>query len=302
MSCWCWPSLPLVLMVTAPRAGLPTAAQVSATLLRHPLRRGRRGRARPADPRRRASSGSTPTRCLAEWTTGRLVERSRDGRTTVARWTLVPAPVGTPAGRSGAAAAAGRWRLLLGPARRPRRGPGRSSRPPPPWPARSPRTSSPLRWASTPAGPSGPGSSSPAYVRYAPGDRQRDVDWRTSARHGELFVRQYAEERAFDLVLVLDTARRRRRGRPLEPRPDGPRRDRAGPELPARARPGRRGHLRRPAALARARDRPPSAVPGLRGAHVGAPGRVRAGRRERRVRPRPRCRAGCCRGARSSPC
>ncbi len=40
---------------------------------------------------------------------------------------------------------------------------------------------------------------------YAPGDRQRDVDWRTSARHGDLFVRQYAAERAFDLVLVLDT-------------------------------------------------------------------------------------------------
>ncbi len=40
---------------------------------------------------------------------------------------------------------------------------------------------------------------------YGPGDRQRDVDWRTSARHGELFVRQYAAERAFDLVLVLDT-------------------------------------------------------------------------------------------------
>jgi uncharacterized protein (DUF58 family) len=31
------------------------------------------------------------------------------------------------------------------------------------------------------------------------------VDWRTSARHGDLFVRQYAAERAFDLVLVLDT-------------------------------------------------------------------------------------------------
>lgn len=41
---------------------------------------------------------------------------------------------------------------------------------------------------------------------YAPGDRQRDVDWRASARHGDLFVRQYAAERAFDLVLVLDTA------------------------------------------------------------------------------------------------
>jgi len=41
---------------------------------------------------------------------------------------------------------------------------------------------------------------------YTPGDRRRDVDWRTSARHQDLFVRQYAAERAFDLVLVLDTA------------------------------------------------------------------------------------------------
>jgi uncharacterized protein (DUF58 family) len=39
---------------------------------------------------------------------------------------------------------------------------------------------------------------------YAPGDRRRDIDWRTSARHGGLYVRQYAAERAFDLVLVLD--------------------------------------------------------------------------------------------------
>ena len=32
---------------------------------------------------------------------------------------------------------------------------------------------------------------------YAAGDRQRDVDWRVSARHGDLYVRQYAAERAF---------------------------------------------------------------------------------------------------------
>jgi uncharacterized protein (DUF58 family) len=39
---------------------------------------------------------------------------------------------------------------------------------------------------------------------YLPGDRRRDIDWRTSARHGSLFVRQYSAERAMDLVLVLD--------------------------------------------------------------------------------------------------
>jgi uncharacterized protein (DUF58 family) len=39
---------------------------------------------------------------------------------------------------------------------------------------------------------------------FAAGDRRRDVDWRTSARHRELYVRQYADERAFDLALLLD--------------------------------------------------------------------------------------------------
>lgn len=39
---------------------------------------------------------------------------------------------------------------------------------------------------------------------FAPGDRRRDVDWRTSARHQRLYVRQYADERACDLALLLD--------------------------------------------------------------------------------------------------
>jgi uncharacterized protein (DUF58 family) len=47
---------------------------------------------------------------------------------------------------------------------------------------------------------------------FTTGDQRRDIDWRTSARHStasggtELFVRQYADERAFDLVLLLDVA------------------------------------------------------------------------------------------------
>ena len=41
---------------------------------------------------------------------------------------------------------------------------------------------------------------------YADGDRRRDIDWRTSARQQQLFVRQYAAERSFALVLVLDVA------------------------------------------------------------------------------------------------
>jgi uncharacterized protein (DUF58 family) len=39
---------------------------------------------------------------------------------------------------------------------------------------------------------------------FAPGDRRRDVDWRTSAKHRQLFVRQYADERSVDLALLLD--------------------------------------------------------------------------------------------------
>jgi len=41
---------------------------------------------------------------------------------------------------------------------------------------------------------------------YGDGDRRRDIDWRTSARQQQLFVRQYAAERSFTLVLVLDVA------------------------------------------------------------------------------------------------
>lgn len=39
---------------------------------------------------------------------------------------------------------------------------------------------------------------------FAAGDRRRDVDWRMSARHRELYVRQYAAERSFAITLVLD--------------------------------------------------------------------------------------------------
>jgi uncharacterized protein (DUF58 family) len=41
---------------------------------------------------------------------------------------------------------------------------------------------------------------------YAFGDRRRDIDWRSSAKQQQLMVRQYAAERTFDLVLLLDVA------------------------------------------------------------------------------------------------
>jgi uncharacterized protein (DUF58 family) len=40
---------------------------------------------------------------------------------------------------------------------------------------------------------------------YYPGDRARDVNWRTSARHGSLFVNERHPERGADVVLLLDT-------------------------------------------------------------------------------------------------
>ena len=52
-----------------------------------------------------------------------------------------------------------------------------------------------------------------------------------------------------------------------------------------RARPGRAGDLRRPAAVAHPGDRPAPALPGQRGADVDAAGRHRARRGRRRLRP-----------------
>ena len=123
---------------------------------------------------------------------------------------------------------------------------------------------------------------------YAHGDRQRDVDWRTSARHGELFVRQYAAERAFDLVLVLDTA------------VDAGEPGLSSLDLTVRAATGLaqtylRAHDRVGLVtfggplrwLAPATGAAP-ALPDHRGGDGGPAGRRRAGRRGHRVRPRPR--------------
>ncbi len=40
---------------------------------------------------------------------------------------------------------------------------------------------------------------------YYPGDRAREVNWRTTARHGSLFVNERHPERGADVVLLLDT-------------------------------------------------------------------------------------------------
>ena len=212
---------------------------------------------------------------------------TRDGAPRVrgGRWCR-PAGAATRSARCGSRSPPAAARTS--PRRRSRSATSSSTRRRPPWPAPSRRTSWPRRSASTPAGPSAPASSSPGVRPYAHGDRQRDVDWRTSARHGDLFVRQYAAERAFDLVLVLDTAVDAGEPGRSQPGPHRPGRDRAGPDLPAVARPGRPGHLRRAAALAGARRPDRGSCTGCSEALMAVrPDADRARRRRGRVRPGP---------------
>jgi uncharacterized protein (DUF58 family) len=64
----------------------------------------------------------------------------------------------------------------------------------------------PARFGEHPSRSIGSGVEFAGVRPYADGDRRRDIDWRTSARQQQLFVRQYAAERSFALVLVLDVA------------------------------------------------------------------------------------------------
>jgi uncharacterized protein (DUF58 family) len=62
----------------------------------------------------------------------------------------------------------------------------------------------PARFGEHPSRSVGTGVEFAGVRQYADGDRRRDIDWRTSARQQQLFVRQYAAERSFALVMVLD--------------------------------------------------------------------------------------------------
>ena len=228
--------------------------------------------------------------------------RAGTGDATVARWTLVP----------------GRWgRHRVGPvrlrvARRrrgvPRPGRGRGRRPGRlpgggrPGPGRRAARAGGAAGRAHRAASVGSGVEFAGVRPYAHGDRQRDVDWRVSARHGDLFVRQYAAERAFDLVLVLDTA------------VDAGEPGRSSLDLTVRAATGLvqtylRSHDRvglvtfgGPLRWLTPGHRSAPALPGDRGADVGAAGPVRAGRRARSATAWATCRAACCRAAPSSPC
>jgi uncharacterized protein (DUF58 family) len=62
----------------------------------------------------------------------------------------------------------------------------------------------PARFGEHPSRAVGSGVEFAGVRPYADGDRRRDIDWRTSARQQQLFVRQYAAERSFAFVVVLD--------------------------------------------------------------------------------------------------
>ena len=43
---------------------------------------------------------------------------------------------------------------------------------------------------------------------YEPGDEVRDIDWRATARQGQLLVKQYVATRRYSLALAVDTSPR----------------------------------------------------------------------------------------------
>ena len=196
--------VPLVLLALAPRTGLPEAARITVELSAD--RCVEDDEVELAVTVRAAGADRVDLDpVLPPWTTASFLGRSAEAGGTVTRWTLVP----------------GRWgRHRVGPLRvRVLAGEGSYVASSAvevgdlvvyPAAAALARAVAPIELAA-PLGEHasravGSGVEYAGVRAYAPGDRQRDVDWRTSARHNDLFVRQYAAERAFDLVLVLDTA------------------------------------------------------------------------------------------------
>jgi len=196
--------VPLVLLALTPRSVAPETVEVTATLSPERCVEGDEVEL-VLTVRADGTDRVTADPMLPEWTEARFEGRRQDGATSESRWTLVPS----------------RWgRHVVGPLRlRVTAGGGsyvaRASVPVGelvvyPAAAALARAVAPLDLAA-PLGEHtgraiGSGIEFAGVRPYAAGDRQRDVDWRVSARHGDLYVRQYAAERAFDLVLVLDTA------------------------------------------------------------------------------------------------
>ncbi|MGZ4582281.1 MAG: DUF58 domain-containing protein, partial [Nocardioidaceae bacterium] len=195
---------PLVLLAVAPRSGLPRVAMVAGRL--------EPARAVEGDELTLTVEVTAPGADRVEvtpaWpphTEGRLAAveaRPRDGATT-ARWLLTPHRWGryrtgplrlrvvAGHGLYAAALALPLDELVVYP------GGGMVTRPVAP-------RELPARLGEHASRAIGSGVEFAGVRPYTYGDRRRDVDWRTSARQQRLFVRQYAAERAFDLVVVLD--------------------------------------------------------------------------------------------------
>ena len=85
---------------------------------------------------------------------------------------------------------------------------------------------------------------------FAFGDRMRRVNWRASARRGELWVNEQHPERNADVVVFLDSFAEARRGAHGTIEPAVRAASALAERLPPPARPGRPRLLRRHAALA----------------------------------------------------
>lgn len=202
--------VPLVVLVATPRAQLPATAVVVTRL--SPLRCVEGDElvleleVRVAGADRVGAELTLPPQTEATFEGGRVSAATSPGgtATTTVRWLLVPqrwgrhrvGPVQVRVVAGGGCYAA-RLRLevddiVVYPAA------GALARSVAPLELAAPLGEHPSRTA-------GSGVEFAGVRPYHHGDRRRDIDWRTSARHGGVFVRQYADERAFDLVLVLDT-------------------------------------------------------------------------------------------------
>jgi uncharacterized protein (DUF58 family) len=194
--------LPLVVLTMSPRSSLPRSVGVLVHL--HPLRCVEDDEL--ALTVRTDAPGTDRVEALVELpahTEGRLEKTDERGETTTAQWLVIPRRWGryrTGPLRLRITAAHGLYTATL-------------DVPLPDivvYPGGSPLARAvaprelPARFGEHPSRAAGSGVEFAGVRPYVDGDRRRDIDWRTSARHQQLFVRQYAAERSFAVVVVLD--------------------------------------------------------------------------------------------------
>ena len=123
---------------------------------------------------------------------------------------------------------------------------------------RSRRRSSP---ATRSRAPRARASSSPTSAAFEHGDSLRRINWRASARRGELWVNELHPERNTDVIIFLDTFVEAREGGRVDARLRRPRRGHARRPLPRAQGPRRPDQLRRLPQLAAAVVRARPALP-----------------------------------------